>query len=154
MTRGRSTERVKKRPMQRVSIRAALFAGVADVIGSFALNAVLIGIIGALVVKTGPAVNGQNVIDAFRSPGVWALQYVTGGLVSIAAGYYAARLAGHDLVLNGAASAWLWVTLGIVAMIAARGASLFELAMLPASPLLGALGGYFRLRHLAARAAA
>lgn len=78
--------------------------------------------------------------------GLYVTTTAIGCACSIIAGYVAAWLAKHDEVLNGALSSFLCVGFDLYAMIKGTGTvSLWlMILLLPASVLLGALGGFFR----------
>lgn len=81
------------------------------------------------------------------SVGLYAATAVIGCACSVLAGYVAAWLAKPDEVINGALSAFLCVAFDLYAMTkgVAGSALWFVILLLPASPLLGALGGYLRV---------
>jgi hypothetical protein len=84
------------------------------------------------------------------SPALHASQLAIGAVCSVLGGYVAARLAKHDLVLNGLVSAWGCVILGIYSI--ARGKSseplLFQLMLLfVITPLAAAAGGYVKAKR-------
>jgi hypothetical protein len=78
--------------------------------------------------------------------GLYATVIVIGCGCSVVAGYVAAWLAKHDEVINGALSSFLCVGFDLYAMVKGTATPSLGVAilLLPASPILGGLGGYIR----------
>ena len=87
---------------------------------------------------------------------LYALLTVLGCLCSVLGGYVAALIARRAELLNGAASAFLCVGLGIWTMVQGNEQvpTWLHVLLLPLSPGLGALGGYLRARQVRARVTA
>ena len=78
---------------------------------------------------------------------LYAALTILGCLCSILGGYVAALIARRAEILNGAASAFLCVGLGIWSMVQGteQVPTWLHILLLPLSPVLGALGGYLRV---------
>lgn len=90
----------------------------------------------------------QRVMQIFKTdPVIFVANLLVGGLFSILGGYIAALIAKHDELLNGALSSFLCVSFGIYSIITGVYSSpvIVTLLSLLISPLLGMVGGYFRL---------
>jgi hypothetical protein len=137
--------------MRRISIEGVLVGGIVDLVISYCLTiAMTLSYYGLL---------NQTHMSTGRFGSVWlyAGHLAIGLCCSILGGYVAARIARHDELLNGAASAFLRIALGLIPIallfFGTRGfvIGLDPLAarILPllASPLFGLLGGYLRLRQ-------
>lgn len=78
-----------------------------------------------------------------------AASSVLGGLCSVLGGYFSARIAKHDEVLNGALASILCVGFGVYAVASGTGRLWLDVLYLPLSPALAALGGYLQSRQTA-----
>ncbi|HET8650571.1 MAG TPA: hypothetical protein VFL95_11050 [Gemmatimonadales bacterium] len=139
--------------MGRVSVKGVLIGGILDIFATFVLAIPLMAIVMVQLHFTDiPEAERTAALAKAIAPGSWyyLIGLGLGSLCSILAGYVAARIARHDELLNGAFSAWLCVLLGLygwdsgthATTIAAHG------GWLVLSPILGALGGYIRLRSM------
>lgn len=126
--------------MSRISPKGVILGGLLDITTSF----IAIFVIGIVALARAPGAELPDMTSGWVS----LAGTVTGVLCSILGGYVAARIAAHDEVLNGALSAWACVGLGVLmARVAPDAPSLGQsVVLLGASPALGALGGYLRLR--------
>ena len=88
------------------------------------------------------------------SPGIQVAGWALGLTATVLGGYTAAWFARRDEVRNGALSAWLCMTLGLLAIAAGdESAPLWQHAVaFILSPLGGAFGGMLRLRAVSAHA--
>jgi hypothetical protein len=139
--------------MRRVSIEGVLVGGIVDLVISFFLRFSISTYEFAKISQMAK----DRVASTF--PEILSLHaghLAIGLCCSILGGYVAARIAGHDELLNGAASAFLRVMFGlppVVLGLFARGFGMdlnlqwTHLLLLVAAPLLGLLGGYLRLRQ-------
>ena len=77
---------------------------------------------------------------------LFVITMILGSLCSILGGYIAALIARHDEVLNGALSAFLCVTFGLVSLGSSENTlpAWVHVAFVPFSIALGALGGAIR----------
>lgn len=136
--------------MRRVSLKAVLIGGVLDIVLSN-LTAIPMLIYAAIRLETWKlpeSERGAAMVAALTTdPGLFATGMFVGSLCSIVGGYLAARIAKHDAVLNGAASAWLCVLFGLYSMVAGTDPMPLwaHLLFLPMSPALGAIGGHLWL---------
>ena len=127
---------------QRVSIAGVVIGGITPILPSIIFVILLL-----IYVQIAPPPKG---LFAMAPNGWlhWLLQSTLGlGLYALG-GYVAARIAGHDELLNGLLSSFLWIAPGL-GFILAKGshasfAQIFSLAAIPASALLG---GYLRQRQ-------
>jgi hypothetical protein len=144
--------------MRRVSVKGVLIGGIVDIVSTNILAIVLFGIGWAILIPRMPHMDSRSAIQVLMAnPGMLAAQSVAGALCSIFGGYVAARLAKHDELLNGALSAFLCVSSGVIelATMSNHDRLLLGILMLPISPCLGLLGGYLqraRRRRIAATA--
>ena len=137
--------------MARISIKGVLVGGVTDVGLS-----TLLGIPFAVwaVLETGiartPKDQIHSAVSAFmHRPMIFASEMLIGFGCSILGGYVAARLAKHDELLNGCLSAILCIAGGIWLLATHQNSDPIwqQILELIASPLLGLLGGYLRLKQ-------
>ncbi len=77
---------------------------------------------------------------------LYAAMMLVGCGCSVLGGYIAAWIAKHDELLNGALSSFLCVTFAVYAIVTGNAGEPLWIAigLLPASPALGAAGGYLR----------
>jgi hypothetical protein len=133
--------------MSSISIKAVLIAGLFDVVISL--------VVGTIVVLMSAALSGGETADDLArfvdSTSARVLSFVIGSAVSVIAGYMAATIARRGELINGALSSVFCVAAGIYAELAGLSSTPVALSIggLLLSPLLGALGGYVRLRQLA-----
>jgi hypothetical protein len=76
--------------------------------------------------------------------GLRAAQLLLGGLCSVLGGFHAAWIAKHHEILNGAASSFLCIAMGLYSLAGKTPVDGFHIALPVVSPALGALGGYLR----------
>jgi len=135
--------------MHRVSFKGVIIGGIVDTVAS-----TLGGLALLMFIRLTPAVaalgtdaQAQVIRDlVVQRPAYYLTGFLIGTLCSILGGYVAARIAGHDEILNGALSSFLCVGLGIyeLAQPAGEQTPLIHILEFVASPTLGALGGYLR----------
>lgn len=137
--------------MKRISIKGVLIGGIVDV-GSTMLLGLSTAIYAAFVVNFAKTPKNQihsAVSAVMHRPMIFLIGILIGSACSVLGGYVAARLGKHDELLNGSLSSCLCIGSGIWA-IATHQASgpIWQLTLgLVASPILGLLGGYLRLRQ-------
>lgn len=131
---------------------AVVAGGVFDIVSS--------GLVGAFIAfiafkqsQPGAALDAQQFTEFIETnASLRAILVVSGGLVSIAAGYLAAYIAKRSEYLIGALSSFLCVGQGIIEITSGRSThSVPYMALeLLLSPVLGLLGGYLRKRQTTA----
>jgi hypothetical protein len=133
--------------MASISIKGVLIGAVFDIVAS-----AIVGAIALLGLALWSGADSADEIVGLADAGLGAaLSVILGGGVSVAAGYIAARIAGRGELLNGALSSFLCVSIGIYHNLTGTptGPDTLSIAGLVVSPLLGALGGFLRLRQVA-----
>lgn len=136
-----------------LSAKGILLGGLADIVATnIAMFPVMVlAAARTNVVGLSKAEQTKALVSAMQtSPGLLFTGWVLGALCSVLGGYVAARLAKRGELVNGALSAYLCVGLGIYGMFSASSTAVplwQHLAAFVASPALGALGGYLRLRQ-------
>jgi hypothetical protein len=136
--------------VRRVSLMAVAIGGVVDVGGtSLAGIPVVIYVMATSNIVTLPPVQQTVAVMTYIKThvAVYAVLAALGALCSVAGGYVSALIARRAELLNGALSSWLCLASGIWTLASGKEQMpmwLF-LLLLPLSPLLAALGGYFRL---------
>jgi hypothetical protein len=137
--------------MGTVSIKGVLIGGTVDVVSSFILGIPFEIYILAKVnlAHTPPNQISSALAATHASLPVHLGGAVVGVLCSVPGGYVAARVAGHSELLNGTLASWLCVLIAIYAMMSGKSDHpLFvQILLLAASPALGCLGGYLKLRQ-------
>jgi hypothetical protein len=135
--------------MRRVVVRSVLVGGLIDAFCSSFLGAVSVVVVLLIlsIAHTPPdsvAAVTSDIVHA--NPLFIAAQVVIGAGCSLLGGYIAARLAGHDERLNGAASSVVSLVSGIVAIALGHDPQQLTLhvLILPVKPALGYVGGYLR----------
>ncbi len=132
--------------MSAISIKGVVIGAVFDIVvsGIFGFAAGMIYVLSAGI--TAP----EDIARLATAPEVRVFSYVSGGLISIIAGYLAARIAGRGELINGTLSSVLCVGLGLVAALVSHPPEfgIKEILQFAFSPLLGLLGGYLRLRQV------
>jgi hypothetical protein len=142
--------------MKVVSVRGVLIGGVVDVITSMMLGIpfALYALFRIDVAHLPPNKIGSAMVEFTNGNVPLYLGQLSVGLAcSVFGGYVAARLAKHDEIINGTLSAFLCVLLGIYTIFSGRDRHpLFvQIALVVASPVMGLLGGYLRLRQRTGR---
>lgn len=130
--------------MNRISPKGVFLGGLLDITASF----IAILAIGVVALARAPGAELPDMTSGWVSTAGTA----AGILCSILGGYVSARIAGRHEVLNGALSAWACVGLGVImTRLAPEAPSLGQsMELLALSPLLGAFGGYLRLKTASA----
>ncbi len=133
--------------MRRVALRSVIVGGIVDWFASSLLGAVsVVVVLLILSIRHTPqdAVPGTVTATVHGSPWYIALQIVLGGGCSLLGGYIAARLARHDMRLNGALSSIISLVsiAGSIALGPDSEQLLAQLLILPVKPALGFAGGY------------
>jgi hypothetical protein len=136
--------------MRKISIEGVLVGGIVDNVSSYflaiAVTFSVYGLLNHTHAQTGP----------FGIGWLYAASSAIGLCCSTLGGYVAARIADHDELLNGTASAFLRLALGLFpialrafGMGSGVGWNLPWIIFLPllAAPFFGLLGGYLRLRQ-------
>jgi putative membrane protein (TIGR04086 family) len=138
--------------VRKISIKGALIGGIVDVVSSVVL-AMPISIyeVAKLDLSNVPKDQaGSMAASALHAnASLHAAELAIGLCCSMLGGYVAARLAGHDELLNGAASALLCVVLGLVTVGLGMDKNPLwaQFLLFVASPVFGLIGGYLRLRQ-------
>lgn len=126
--------------MRRVSIKGVLIGWLA------ATAAIFIFVFLVLIARfTLVARNGHNLLH-FNSA-VRATVVMSGLLFSVMGGYFSAKIARHDEVLNGALISFACVFVSIIQILTGHTTVLAVFLTLIATPACAALGGYLRLRQ-------
>ena len=138
--------------MRKLSLKAAIIGGIVDMLSTYLLVviAVFVFILAKGFVSAGhppPQDLNDMVLRSVQSGPIHMLLICLGCLCSVLGGYVAARIAKHDELVNGAASAWLCVLIGLFnfASVQDGGQIVRHIAAEVAAPLLGLFGGYVRL---------
>jgi hypothetical protein len=138
--------------VRRLSLKAAIIGGIVDILSTYLLVvvAVFVFILVRGFVSAGhppPQDLNDMVLRSVQSGPIHMLLICLGCLCSVLGGYVAARIAKHDELVNGAASAWLCVLIGLFGFASAQdgGQIVRHIASEVAAPLLGLFGGYIRL---------
>ena len=139
--------------MKRVSFKGVAIGNIADIAST---NVVLLPVMIYIAASSGLppdrlANSASAILKESTSFLVWSS--ILGGLCSVLGGYVSARIAKHDEVLNGGLSSILCIGSGVYALLSggASGHPWLHLLYLPLSPVLGALGGFLRVRQIARR---
>jgi hypothetical protein len=138
--------------VSKISIKGALVGGIVDVVSSVVLTMpISIYEVAKLSLSHTPKDQlGSMAASALHgNASLYAMQLAIGLCCSMLGGYVAARIAGHDELLNGAASATLCVVLGLFTIGFGMDSNPVwaQLLLLVASPAFGFLGGYMRIRQ-------
>jgi hypothetical protein len=138
--------------MRSVSLKGVLIGGITDVVTS-----VILGIPFAIYAMSRldlaqiPKEKVGSAVTAAMSGNIplYLGQLIVGMGCSVLGGYVSAWLAKHDELLNGALSAFLCVSIGLYSIALGKDSHslLVQILLLIASPALGLLGGYLRLKH-------
>jgi hypothetical protein len=141
--------------MRKISIEGVLVGGIVGLVISYSLGIAMTLSLYGLVNQTHLA-TGRFVNVAW----LYAPQLAISLCCSMLGGYVSARIAGHDELLNGAASAFLNIVFGLLPVVLRLFGTGFGMSsnlpweiflppflLLIASPAFGLLGGYLRLRQ-------
>ena len=138
--------------MSKLSLKAAIIGGIVDISSTYLLVVIAIFVfilVTGLVSAGHPPPTGLSdmVLRSVQSGPIHVLLICLGCLCSVLGGYVAARIAKHDELVNGAASAWLCVLIGLFSFATVQdgGQIVRHIASEVAAPLLGLFGGYVRL---------
>jgi putative membrane protein (TIGR04086 family) len=132
--------------MTRLSVKGTVIGAIVDVAASS-----LVGIPLAVfaMLKVGalhlPREQASAAVAALihTDPGLRSAQLLVGVLCSVFGGFLAAWIAKHDELLNGAASSFLCVAIGVFSLIAGKTpVDGYHIMLIAISPALGILGGY------------
>jgi hypothetical protein len=139
--------------MRKLSLIGVLIGGITDIV---ATNILALPIIGYVMLthadlahlpsnQVAPAI----VTALHASNPLNVLQILVGSVCSILGGYVGARVAKHDELLNGALTSVLCLAFGIYSLSGGSRSTSISLSLMSfvASPALGILGGYLRLRQ-------
>jgi hypothetical protein len=130
--------------MNRISLKGVVIGNIVDIVST--TIAVLPIMLYILISSRPSGHTAEPVTQALMASSVfWVSSIILGALCSVLAGYVSARIAKHDEVLNGALSSILCVVGGLYSVLS--GSAALHLALLPLSPVLGALGGYLYSRQ-------
>jgi type III secretory pathway component EscS len=135
----------------KISIKAILIASLVDVIGSSVVG-MLVGIVVGMyygLTKLPPSEMSTQLKIVMTNPGIHGTLIFMGCLISIFAGYIAARIAKHRELLHGAASSFLCVIIGLFTIITTpynASSFMLNLLLLISGPVLGLLGGFIFLK--------
>jgi len=129
--------------MNRISLKGVVIGNIVDIVST---TIAVLPIMMYILISAGPSRHtADSVAQVLMASSVfWVSSIVLGALCSVLAGYVSARIAKHDEVLNGAFSSILCVVGGLYSVLS--GSAALHLALLPLSPVLGALGGYLNSR--------
>ena len=141
--------------MRRVSWMAVLVGGIVDVGGTTIVGLpVVFYVMGTSNILTLPQTEQAAAVTAFiqAHTALYVALAAVGTLCSLLGGYVSALIARRSEVLNAALSSYLCLGLGIWTLASGQEQMptwLFVL-LLPLSPIVAGLGGYFRLRQIRA----
>ncbi|HWA50843.1 MAG TPA: hypothetical protein VG742_21425 [Dongiaceae bacterium] len=133
--------------MSSVSIKAVLIGAVVDIAASTILSFVLIFAFGIWLGITEP----DQMQRLAESPDLYLASYFVGGLVSVFAGYLAARIAGRGEVINGTIATLIPIIGSLVINVVAAPEMLSPMMLFACyvvAPFFGVLGGYLRYRQV------
>jgi hypothetical protein len=129
---------------------------------AISIKGILVGVVfgfvmsliaGAVMGIVAAAMFGAEGVESLvgTSPGrMTAPVFFIGAIVSVAAGYVAARVAGRGELINAVLSNLIGAGISaFMTMAMSPDALVDSLVMLAAAPLFGSLGGYLRLRQVA-----
>jgi hypothetical protein len=138
--------------MRRISWLAVLIGGIVDVGGSGLAGLPLVIYVMATSNILALSETEQTVaITAFihAHAAVYAVLAIVGTFFSLLGGYVSALIARRSEILNGALSSFLCLGFGIWALATGQEQmpTWLFLLLLPLSPIVSGLGGYFRLRQ-------
>lgn len=139
--------------MRQISILGVVVGGVFDIVISSIGGAIVIAIaIGAGLFSGGTSPDAQHLAEAVtNSTSLTTGLAIYGSLISVAAGYLAARIANRAELLNGTLSSLLCVIQGVLTLSHTRHSITYVAFELIGPPLCGLAGGYLRaLRKQAA----
>jgi len=138
--------------MSKVSIPGVAVGGVVDVVASNALS-IPLGVYLASKIDLSH-VPQQQIPDEIlgllhANPGLYALQLLIGAVCTVLGGYVAALIAKRGEALNGALASFLCFAFGVYAMASGKSSdpAAVQIALIVISPLLGAAGGWLRLKQ-------
>ena len=136
--------------MRKVSVKAVLIGGVADVVFSTVLGIPLgIYVMTSRGILRLPKEQMQAAVESaiHASMGLFAIQLLIGLGCSVLGGYIAARIAKHDELLNGVLASWLCLALGIYSLAAGNRSVpvILGLLLIAITPACYWLGSYLRL---------
>lgn len=132
--------------MSAISIKGVVIGAIFDIVLSGICGVVFVMIYAMTAGITAP----EDLAQLATAPELRVFSYVSGGLISIIAGYLAARIAGRGELINGTLSSVLCVGLGLAFVVVSHPPEfgISEILQFALSPLLGLLGGYLRLRQV------
>jgi hypothetical protein len=138
--------------MGKVSIKGVLIGGIVDVGSSMILGIPFaIYAISRIDLASIPKDHVESAVNAamLGNLPLYLTQELVGLTCSIFGGYIAARIAKHHELLNGGLASYLCLAIGVYAMTHGKDSHplYVQVLMLIASPALGILGGYLRLRQ-------
>ncbi|MGB8908026.1 MAG: hypothetical protein WCC84_04705 [Candidatus Cybelea sp.] len=135
--------------MKRIAVLAVAVGGVSDILLTTMLSLPILiyayasgGILDLPTAQQQPAL----LATLHSNVALYGTSFLVGAFCSVLAGYLTGLLAKHDEVLNGALSSFLCIGFDLYAFSHGQfgGPSWLAIALLPVSPLLGAVGGYLR----------
>ena len=138
--------------MQAFSWKGVVLGGITDIVATniAAFPLAIVAAIGTDLTSLPKAERGKALVAVMHaSLGFQMTGWVLGAMCSILGGYVAARIAKRGEVMNGALSAYLCVGIGVYSVIAGHSATPLwqQLVAFVGSPLLGAYGGYLRVKQ-------
>jgi hypothetical protein len=137
--------------MRRVFIIGILVGGVADVCLTILLGLpVLVYVVLEVHAARVPTDQVRGLThSAMHRPQIYLSFLMIGSICSIIGGYISALISKHDELLNGCLSSFLCIVVGILSIMTHSNSDPIsrQVCMLIASPMLGSLGGYLRLRQ-------
>jgi hypothetical protein len=145
--------------MRRLSILGVAVGGMVDIVTTnIAALPVIMYASAQIGLLTIPKAEQTAVLMSYLKDNfaLYAALTVLGCLCSVLGGYVAALIARRAELLTGASSAFLCVGLGIWTMVQGNEQvpTWLHILLLPLSPVLGAIGGYLRVRQVRRRATA
>lgn len=132
--------------MSSISIKGVLLGALFDIVVTVVLSFIVVFAYGVWVGMNQP----DQVQLLTESPGIYLATFAVAALVSIIAGYLAARIAGKGEVINGTLAILISTIIAVVVCLLTSldTLGLMDVLTFIASPLLGTLGGYLRFRQV------
>ena len=124
---------------QKISLKGVIIGAVIDVVGTNIWGLIAI----VYIFSVYHVHQGAELTDALKSdPVISILNWIIGGGFTVLGGYFAARIAKHDELINGTLASFLCVLFALLAI--GSTSILWVIIGVVVNPILGFLGGYLR----------
>jgi hypothetical protein len=130
----------EEKNMARISIKAVLIGNIVDIAGSFLVGFVAFTAV-VFIAMAAHVPRGTLHRHGFLT----GVMFAIGLLISAVGGYVAARIAGHDEMLNGGLSSFLCVLVSLFEVGSGHAGAWLSLLI---APSFAVLGGYLRMRQM------